>query len=143
MSYELVVMTDNGSIIGTFDNPQEANDLYKFAKTMGYAIVTRKVDMYGNYIEKRFVNDETAYQSGLRPSIDGLKEIIERMEMEDIGRANWYGEKISQCKTKKQLEEITEEFRNDNRLTEEEKELLEIDSYAIYDYFEAKDYLEV
>ena len=85
MSYELVIMTDNGCIVGTYDEPSEANALYKWAKSMGYDIVTRKInDFDGDKVvaEKRFVSSESAYRSGIRPSIDALTGTLYRMELE-------------------------------------------------------------
>lgn len=85
MSFELCILTPAGSIIGTFNNPAEANLLYKFAKANKYDVVTRKIDDYAGgkvVLEKRFVENESAYKSGLEPSAEALKGTLFRMEME-------------------------------------------------------------
>lgn len=136
-TYELIIMTPNGAIVGTFDEKDEANDLYKFAKAMGYDIICRKVDYChaGSVQEKRFIEDESAFKSGLGPSVDGLKEVIFRMEMEEYSSFYTYEKRIEECRNLEELDRVNTRFRKDLTLTDEEKRKLEIIAYEKADHW--------
>ena len=80
--YELFSMTGSGAIVGTFDDIDEANELFKWARTQKeWSIVTRKIEDDVVVKEKRF-NIDRAYNDGLEPSIDGLKDAVNHVSAE-------------------------------------------------------------
>lgn len=85
MSYEISIMTPNGCIIGVFDDRDETNAVYKFAKSIGWDIVVRMIDRFNDdkvVAEKRFVESEAAYRSGIEPSVEALSRTLSRLAME-------------------------------------------------------------
>lgn len=123
-SCELIVMTPNGAMIGTFDSREEGNALYKFAKTMGYDIICRKVNYCYSIAspEKRYIADEQAFWCGFTPSIDGLKEVIRYMETIEDGPAITVEQRLEECF--EDINRISERFKSDTTFTDEQKKQL-------------------
>ena len=53
-----------------------------------------------------------------------------------------YLAKINAAESMDELKKINEAFRNDAGLTDDQKDLLECESYGVYDYFSAVEYSE-